>query len=55
MVLVGGFEVAESFEICGFCGGFVGLVGCGSLWEECLSAQEVGESRKFVRRCGNFN
>ena len=22
MVFVGGFEVAESFEICGFCGGW---------------------------------
>ena len=25
------------------------------LWKECLSAQEVGENGKFVRRGGNFD
>ena len=54
VVLVGLFEVAENLEICGFCGGLVDLVLGESLWEECLSAQEVGEMKKIIRRGGDL-
>ena len=35
--------------------GLVGSVRCESLWEECLSALEVGESGEFVRIGGDFD
>lgn len=55
VVLVGVFEVAESLEICGFLRESVDLGEYGFLVEECLSAQEVGESGEFVRIGGDFD
>lgn len=34
--------------------GLVDLVLGESLWEECLSAQEVGEMKKIIRRGGDL-